>query len=124
MGRRVRAALALFFAVACIPAIAAAADLKAQVSGALKLAFPDIVAAFEKQTGNKVAVLYGPGGAIAVTIGKGEVADVAIVPSDLMEKLAAQARSSPAARWALPASRSASPSARERPGPTSPPWTR
>lgn len=81
-------ALALFAAVILPSAVAAAADLRAQVSGALKVAFPDIVAAYEKESGNKVAVTYGPGGAVAKAIANGEPADMAITPSDLMEKLA------------------------------------
>jgi molybdate transport system substrate-binding protein len=72
---------------------AQAADLKALVSGALKLALPDMIAAFEKSSsGNKVTVVYGPGGAVVKSIGNGDVADVAIAPSDLMEKLAAQGK--------------------------------
>jgi len=86
--RRIAAAAFVMIAAAGLPNIASAEEIKGQISGALKLAFPDIVAAFEKQSGNKVTVTYGPGGAIAKTIEKGEIVDVAIVPSDLMEKLA------------------------------------
>jgi molybdate transport system substrate-binding protein len=89
---RLRTAFVLLLAATLLPSVAAAADLKAQVSGALKVAFPDIVAAFEKESGNKVAVVYGPGGAIVKGIEKGEVADVAVAPSDLMEKLAADGK--------------------------------
>src|ERR1700743_3269070 len=66
MGLQRIVALAVILATApCLSTVAAAADIKAQVSGALKVAFPDIVAAYEKQSGNKVIVTYGPGGAIA-----------------------------------------------------------
>jgi molybdate transport system substrate-binding protein len=76
----------------CLPGIARATDIKGQISGALKVAFPDLIAAFEKQSGNKVTAVYGPGGAIAKSIEKGEIVDVVIAPSDLMEKLAAEGK--------------------------------
>src|ERR1700744_3420238 len=70
-----------------VEADTAAADIKGQISGALKVAFPDIIAAFEKETGNKVTVIYNPGGAIAKSIEDGKGADMAIMPSALMAKL-------------------------------------
>lgn len=98
MNRRAGAITAfVLLAATCLPAAAQAADLKALVSGALKLALPDMIAAFEKSSGNKVTVVYGPGGAVVKSIGNGDVADVAIAPSDLMENSPRRERSSPAA---------------------------
>jgi molybdate transport system substrate-binding protein len=71
---------------------ARAADLKGEVSGALKSVFPDLIAAYEKSSGNKVAITYGPGGAIARAIEGGQTADLAIVPRELMDKLVAGGR--------------------------------
>jgi len=75
-----------------LPGVAAAADIKGQISGALKVAFPDIIAAFEKESGNKVTVIYNPGGAIAKSIEDGKGADMAIMPGDLMARLVADGK--------------------------------
>jgi molybdate transport system substrate-binding protein len=82
----------VLLAATCLAGAAQAADLKALVSGALKLAFPDMIAAFERSSGDKVTVVYGPGGAVVKSIASGDVADVAIAPSDLMEKLTSQGK--------------------------------
>jgi molybdate transport system substrate-binding protein len=95
VSRFIRAALALFLAATCLPGLAAAADIKGQISGALKVAFPDIIAAFEKETGNKVTVIFNPGGAIAKSIEDGKGVDMAIMPSNLMEKLVTDGKVAP-----------------------------
>jgi molybdate transport system substrate-binding protein len=59
--------------------LAQAAEIKVLASGALKLPLPQLLADFQKSSGHAVSVAYGPGGAIADRVRKGEAADVAIV---------------------------------------------
>jgi molybdate transport system substrate-binding protein len=64
-----------------------AADIKVLASGALKLALPQLLAEFEKSSGHAATVGYGPAGAIADRVRKGEPADVAIVTKAQLEVL-------------------------------------
>jgi len=57
--------------------IAHAADIKVLSSGSLKLALSQLLPDFERSSGNTVTVTYGPAGAIAGLIKKGDAADVA-----------------------------------------------
>jgi molybdate transport system substrate-binding protein len=78
-------ALALGFAGAVLlSATASAAEVRVMISGGLTAAFNALVPAFEKQTGNKVLVAYGPSmgttpNAIPVRLERGEPADVLIM---------------------------------------------
>jgi molybdate transport system substrate-binding protein len=59
--------------------VADAAEIKVLASGALKLALPQLLADFQKSSSHAASVAYGPAGAIADRVRKGEAADVAIV---------------------------------------------
>jgi len=78
-------ALALGFAGALLlTATANAAEVRVMISGGLTAAFNALVPVFEKQTGNKVLVAYGPSmgtttNAIPVRLDRGEPADVLIM---------------------------------------------
>jgi molybdate transport system substrate-binding protein len=78
-------ALALGFAGAVLlTATAHAAEVRVMISGGLTAAFKALVPVFEKETGNKVLVAYGPSmgtttNAIPVRLERGEPADVLIM---------------------------------------------
>jgi molybdate transport system substrate-binding protein len=64
-----------------------AAEIRVLSSGALKAAFSKLVPEFQKSSGNTAIVEYGPAGAIAGRIDKGEAADVIIVSRSQLQKL-------------------------------------
>jgi molybdate transport system substrate-binding protein len=78
-------ALALGFAGALLLTVtASAAEVRVMISGGLAAAFDALVPVFEKETGNKVLVAYGPSmgtttNAIPVRLERGEPADVLIM---------------------------------------------
>src|ERR1700747_3510796 len=78
-------ALALGFAGALLLTVtASAAEVRVMISGGLAAAFDALVPVFEKETGNKVLVAYGPSmgtttNAIPVRLERGELADVLIM---------------------------------------------
>src|SRR5258707_11340176 len=78
-------ALLLGFASALLfTATASAAEVRVMISGGLTAAFNALVPEFERQTGNKVLVAYGPSmgttvNAIPVRLERGEPADVLIM---------------------------------------------
>ena len=80
---------ALVLAAMCVlgVGVADAADIKVLASGALKLALPQLLADFQKASGHAPSVEYGPAGAIAIRVRKGEAADVAIVTKAQLEGL-------------------------------------
>ena len=79
MNRLVTAAAALLLMTGA--GAATAADLKVLASGALKGVLTELLPAFEKSSGDKVTVLYGPGGALTKHLLTGDAADVMIVGS-------------------------------------------
>jgi molybdate transport system substrate-binding protein len=67
-----------------LPVAAEAAEVRVMISGGLTAAFNALVPEFERQTGNKVLVAYGPSmgtttNAIPVRLDRGEPADVLIM---------------------------------------------
>jgi molybdate transport system substrate-binding protein len=64
-----------------------AAEIRVLSSGSLKAAFSQLVPEFQKSSGNTAIVEYGPAGAIAGRIDKGEAADVVIVSRSQLQKL-------------------------------------
>ena len=68
----------LFLAAALSPA--AAADLKLLTAGAYKSTAQEIVADFEKRTGNKVTIDNDTAGGLAKRVGAGEYFDIVIMP--------------------------------------------
>ncbi len=69
---------------------AAETELKVLSAVAMKSAADDLARAFERTTGNKVALGYAPAGAIRDRILNGEVFDVAILPRPVIDRLQAQ----------------------------------
>jgi molybdate transport system substrate-binding protein len=64
-----------------------AADIKVLSSGSLKGALSQLVADFQKSSGNTATVEYGPAGAIVARIQRDDAADVVIVSGSQLEKL-------------------------------------
>jgi molybdate transport system substrate-binding protein len=87
-----RASFAIVAALLLAPA-ANAAEVRVMISGGLTAAFNALVPEFEKQTGNKVLVAYGPSmgtttNAIPVRLERGEPADVLIMVGYALADLA------------------------------------
>ena len=86
-------ALALGFAGALLLSSAAsAAEVRVMISGGLTAAFKALVPEFERTTGNKVLIAYGPSmgttvNAIPVRLERGEPADVLIMVGYALEDL-------------------------------------
>src|SRR6201985_2163782 len=76
-----------------LTATANAAEVRVMISGGLTAAFKALVPVFEKETGNKVLVAYGPSmgitvNAIPVRLDRGEPADVLIMVGYALDDLA------------------------------------
>src|SRR4051812_19956689 len=71
---------------------AAAAELKILSISSVRTVLPDLVAVFEKETGDKIAITYESILPVASRIEKGEVFDVAVLPQDRLESLAKQGK--------------------------------
>src|SRR5471030_2236843 len=72
--------LAFFVSLLLAPLTSAgAAEVKALISTAMKAAIEELVPQFERATGHKVVIAYGPTGALAKQIAGGEVADLVIL---------------------------------------------
>jgi molybdate transport system substrate-binding protein len=82
----------VLIALLCIPGFASAAELRILASGALKLAMPQLLADFQKSSGDTAMIEYGPAGAIADRIRKGDAADVAIVTKSQLAGLEGQGK--------------------------------
>jgi molybdate transport system substrate-binding protein len=90
MNRRVTVILTgitLFgFAIAA-PGVSGGAEIKLLAAGALQHALSELLPQFEKDTGHVVSASYGPVGALADRLAKGEAADVAIVSDTQIDEL-------------------------------------
>jgi molybdate transport system substrate-binding protein len=90
--------LALGFACALLlSGAASAAEVRVMISGGLTAAFKALVPEFERSTGNKVLIAYGPSmgttvNAIPVRLERGEPADVLIMVGYALEDLAKQGK--------------------------------
>ena len=76
MRRVAVAAVFALVAATCKPVAADAAEIRVVASGALKLALTRLVPEFEKASGNKISIAYGPAGSIAdrgYVIEKGQI---------------------------------------------------
>jgi molybdate transport system substrate-binding protein len=97
-------ALVLGFASALLfTATANAAEVRVMISGGLTAAFNALVPEFERQTGNKVLVAYGPSmgttvNAIPVRLERGEPADVLIMVGYALGDLAKNGKVIPDSR--------------------------
>jgi molybdate transport system substrate-binding protein len=77
---------AALFASAVAPS-ARAAEIKLIAAAALERVLSELVPQFEKDTGHRVTVVYGPIGALTDRLAKGEPADVAIVSDRQVDDL-------------------------------------
>ena len=80
-----------------LSAAAHAAEVRVMISGGLTAAFNALVPAFEKQSGNKVLVAYGPSmgtttNAIPMRLDRGEPADVLIMVGYALNDLATKGK--------------------------------
>jgi molybdate transport system substrate-binding protein len=73
-------------------AVADAAEIKVLVAEAMKPAFPELVADFERTSGHKLVVSYATAGVIRDRILAGEPADVAVMPKVAFDKLASEGK--------------------------------
>jgi molybdate transport system substrate-binding protein len=88
-----RASLATLAALLVLVPAAHAAEVRVMISGGLSPAFTALVPEYEKQTGNKVLVAFGPSmgtttEAIPMRLGRGEAADVLIMVGYALADLA------------------------------------
>jgi len=89
-----RIAIAAVILLAAIRAggTANAAELRVLSSGSLKAAFSQLLPDFQKSSGTTATIEYGPAGAIAGRIAKGDAADVVIVSRSQLQKLASDGK--------------------------------
>ena len=69
-----------------------AIDIKVLSTTAMKMVFEELTPAFERVTGNRLAVTLGPSLRLEKQLGEGEVADVAIVSASGVRDLIAQGK--------------------------------
>jgi molybdate transport system substrate-binding protein len=69
-----------------------AAELKIFSPGSTEGAFSQLIPRFENASGHKISIEYGPVGALAARVGKGEAVDVAILSEPATEALRAQGK--------------------------------
>src|ERR1700726_3602784 len=69
-----------------------AAELKILSPGATEGAFSELLPQFEKTSGHKITIEYGPVGALAARGRKGEAVDVAILSEPATEELQKQGK--------------------------------
>src|SRR5258708_6992815 len=81
---------AMLFCAIAAPAHLTAAEIKVFSPGSTEGAFSELIPQFEKSSGHKVTIQYGPVGALAARVAKGETVDVAILSepatADLLER--------------------------------------
>jgi molybdate transport system substrate-binding protein len=92
---RTRTLLLAIVALAClIPSSARAEDarpaLRVLSAGAMRSVLEAVLPTFEKQSGQRVAIEFGPAGEITRRVAAGDRFDLLIVPAESIETLAAQ----------------------------------
>ena len=85
-------ALALIATLIGATVSAQAAEIHALITTAMKAAIDDLMPKFERDTGNTVAVSYGPSGGIARRFVGGEPADVIVIDSGALDDLIRQGK--------------------------------
>jgi molybdate transport system substrate-binding protein len=85
-------ALALIATLIGATVSAQAAEIHALITTAMKAAIDDLVPKFERESGNTVAVSFGPSGGIARRFIGGEPADVIIIDSSALDDLIRQSK--------------------------------
>jgi molybdate transport system substrate-binding protein len=93
LSNKLRASFVALSALLLLAPAAHAAEVRVMISGGLTAAFTALVPEYEKQTGNKVLVAYGPSmgtttNAIPVRLERGEPADVLIMVGYALADLA------------------------------------
>jgi molybdate transport system substrate-binding protein len=76
---------------------AAAAEIKILSPGSTEAAFSELLPQFEKASGQIVKMTYGPAGALASRVAKGEAADIAILGEQQIQDLQKQGKLVPGA---------------------------
>lgn len=71
---------------------AAAAEIRILSPGATEGAFSELIPKFEQASGYQVTIKYGPAGALADRVSKGEAVDVAILSAPAAEELRKQGK--------------------------------
>jgi molybdate transport system substrate-binding protein len=69
---------------ALMPVLASSAEISVMSVGAVKSAFTDAVASWEKSTGNKVVATFNPAGDVRKKLAAGEGGDVLVLPAEAM----------------------------------------
>lgn len=87
MVRLVSAIAAILLAASIAPIHAGAAEIKILSPGATEGAFSQLLPQFEKSSGHKITIGYGPVGGLAARVRKGEAADIVILSDPVAEKL-------------------------------------
>jgi molybdate transport system substrate-binding protein len=86
------AAIFGFIALLAQGVAAAAAEVKLMAGAGMRGAFAEIVPQFERATGHKIVIQYGPGLSIKRQIEAGEAFDLVIIGSDVVDDLIKQGR--------------------------------
>jgi molybdate transport system substrate-binding protein len=92
MFRVVSLTAAMLLCAFAAPKQLSAAELKVLSPGSTEGAFSELLPQFEKTTGHKITIDYGPVGALAARVGKGEAVDVAILSEPATEQLRSRGR--------------------------------
>jgi molybdate transport system substrate-binding protein len=94
--------LATAGAVALLSAVSAhAADIKVLASNGVKAALEELAPAFERETGNKLAITFGLAAVLKRQIESGEAFDVAILTTAAIDDLAKQGKVDGASRASI-----------------------
>jgi molybdate transport system substrate-binding protein len=83
--RIVHAAVGAALALGCLPATAA--EVTVMSGGAVKSAFTDATAAWEKKSGHTVNAAFAPAGDLRRKVAAGEVTDIIVVPEENFPEL-------------------------------------
>jgi molybdate transport system substrate-binding protein len=84
--------LAAMLVFAWAGAASAATEIKVLSPGSTEAAFSELIPQFEKASGNTIKIGYGPAGALAKRVAKGEAADVAILGEAQIDALQKQGK--------------------------------
>jgi molybdate transport system substrate-binding protein len=87
MSRVVTLAAAALFCASAASTHLSAAEIKILSPGSTEGAFSELIPRFEKTSGHALTIDYGPVGALAARVGKGEAADIAILSEPATEDL-------------------------------------
>ncbi len=92
MVRSIALAAALALCAIAAPNRLAAAEVKVLAPGSTENAFNELVPAFENSSGRMLNIIYGPVGALAARVKKGEAVDIAILSEPATEDLRKQGK--------------------------------